>query len=125
MSLKKSMSQNMHNTKDKNATNTDITDDKRRFQRVSVLWSGEYADDQGADQQCVIFDISVNGVRAKFDETLEIGTQFVLKIAGGVQLLTEVVWSKGKTVGLRFSDNPDKLASIMAGVLPAKCLEYP
>ncbi|WP_299375002.1 PilZ domain-containing protein [uncultured Kiloniella sp.] len=101
-----------------------ISDDKRRFQRVSVLWSGEYADDQGAEQKCVIFDISVNGVRAKFDQTLEIGTQFILKIAGGFQLLTEVVWSRGRTVGLRFNDSPDKMASIMAGVLPSKCLEF-
>ncbi|WP_120496272.1 PilZ domain-containing protein [Kiloniella sp. EL199] len=102
----------------------EVSDDKRRFQRVSVLWSGEYADDQGAEQQCVIFDVSVNGVRAKFDQALEIGTQFVLKIAGGVQLMIEVVWSRGQTVGLRFRDNPNKLASIMAGVLPRKCLEF-
>ncbi|WP_421780990.1 PilZ domain-containing protein [Kiloniella litopenaei] len=101
-----------------------ISDDKRRFQRVSVLWSGEYADDLGVGQKCVIFDVSVNGVRAKFDQALVIGTQFVLEIAGGVQLLTEVVWAKGKTVGLRFNDSPDKMASIMAGVLPSKCLEF-
>ncbi|MEH6632674.1 MAG: PilZ domain-containing protein [Halopseudomonas aestusnigri] len=99
-------------------------DDKRRFKRVSVLWSGEYSDSEGADQQCVIYDISVNGVRAKFDHVMEIGAQLVIKIAGGIQLMSEVVWARGETVGLCFKDNPDKLASIMAGVLPMACLEY-
>ena len=99
-------------------------EDKRRFKRVSVLWSGEYSDSHGTDQHCVIYDVSVNGVRAKFDHILEIGARLVIKIAGGIQLLTEVVWARGETVGLRFQDNPDKLASIMAGVLPMDCLDY-
>ncbi len=99
-------------------------DDQRRYKRVSVLWSGGYSDAAGTEQEFLIYDVSVNGIRAKFDHVVEIGAKLVIKIAGGVQLLSEVVWSKGEVVGLRFKDSPDKLASIMAGVLPMECLEF-
>ncbi|MFD2207879.1 PilZ domain-containing protein [Kiloniella antarctica] len=98
--------------------------DQRRYQRISVLWSGEYSDFAGIEQKCVIYDVSVNGVQAKFNHVIDIGTRLVINIAGGVQLVSEVVWSRGENVGLRFKESPDKLASIMAGILPMKCLEY-
>ncbi|MCZ4280453.1 PilZ domain-containing protein [Kiloniella laminariae] len=100
-------------------------DDQRRFQRISVLWNGECSsEDSGMSSKCVIFDISVNGVRARFEQGLAVGTRLVINISNGVQFISEVVWSRGQVVGLRFKDSPEKLASIMAGILPLRCLEF-
>ncbi len=45
-----------------------------------------------------------------------------LRLAESVDLKVEVAWQKGNSLGLQFLDQPARISSIFAGLLPEDCL---
>ncbi len=104
-----------------------VEDDERRlYKRAYVVVSGQISN--GAEQEhkvdCVILDLSANGAKVRFDEPLMSDQINQITLAGTVDFDVEVAWTSGVFAGLKFLDTPEKVANVLAGVLPADCLDF-
>lgn len=97
--------------------------DRRKFKRARFLMSGILISGDHAIQ-CVILDLSVNGARIKTPQPTEPSSAVKLNLAGSVELNSEVMWRKGNELGIRFTDEPEEIGRIMAGLLPRDCLTF-
>jgi hypothetical protein len=98
--------------------------DRRTFKRTYVVVSGQVSDTKELQLNCVILDLSANGARVRFDAPLKSDQIIKIKLAGAVEFDVEVAWINGVFAGLRFLEPPEKIANILAGILPDGCLEF-
>lgn len=101
---------------------TESGSDRRRFKRATTIFNGSiYIAAEKYDS--VVLDVSVTGVKIKAQGDLPLGAPVTLSLAEKVLFGGEVMWHDGKTVGVRFTKTPEKVACIMAGLLPPSYLE--
>ncbi len=102
-------------------------DERRAHKRACVLVSGQVSnpgEKQEKKVDCVILDLSASGAKVRFDEPLVSDQISKITLAGSVDFEVEVAWTSGVVAGLRFLDTPDKVASVLAGILPDGCLDF-
>jgi hypothetical protein len=59
--------------------------------------------------KCTVFDLSLGGIRLKFDLPIEIGTQVLVKLKNKIVRIARVIWSADGFLGLSFTDDPEKV----------------
>ncbi len=97
-------------------------DERRRFIRAATVLKARLLTPQGTVEATVL-DASLNGVKVWAAGDVAVGTKVTLLLAGAVHFGGEVVWRRGETLGLCFQDDPEKVATIMAALLPQRCLQ--
>ena len=81
------------------------TNENRRAVRRPTVKEGMIVFNHGhCTMQCKILDTSETGARLHVPEVLFMPEQFLLKIPDGAMRNCEVIWKKGPTVGVQFTD---------------------
>ena len=89
----------------------------RRTIRKRVLWAAKLA--HGAKRfDCVVVDLSLGGARIYLAQPLEKGELVTLGLDRMGALRAEVVWQEGHSIGLRFVDEPERIAELIGARLP-------
>ncbi len=96
---------------------------RRRFKRTATIMAGKLLC-SGNAVEGVVLDVSVNGVRIQAGDLVELRTPVTLVLAGSVHFGGQVVWRHGSVLGIRFSEQPEKVAEIMAALLPKDSLVF-
>ncbi|GAB4394800.1 MAG: hypothetical protein Tsb0032_23290 [Kiloniellaceae bacterium] len=97
-------------------------DERRRFIRAATVLKARLMTPQ-ATVEATVLDASLNGVKIWTAAEVPVGTKVTLLLAGAVHFGGLVVWRRGETLGLCFEDDPEKVATIMAALLPQRCLQ--
>ena len=87
-------------------------DDKRDIRRQRVLKSGKiiFADGNSV-VDCVIRNLSVAGARLEVPTTVGLPNEFTLLDAhSGRTYAAKVIWRRGESMGVEFSDPPEEEA---------------
>ena len=88
----------------------------RRFERTTVLWSGQLLfDDQSV--ACVIVNISSGGAMLRSGDPAIFVTSVVLRSSRIGDLAAEVVWRQDEEIGLKFVDDPEIVAGVLGRAL--------
>jgi hypothetical protein len=84
-------------------------DDRRKSRRDKVVFGGVAAvNERGATRDCVVRNISDNGARIEFGSAAGVSDQIALTVAKKARTYpSKIVWRRGNTVGLSFSDAGD------------------
>lgn len=101
--------------------------DRRVCKRAYVVVSGQVSNQEESQERrvdCIILNLSASGAKVRFDEPLMSDQIKKITVASSVGFDVEVAWTSGVFAGLRFLDTPEKVASVLAGVLPEGCLEF-
>ena len=97
------------------ATANNIRDDLetlRTFKRRTVVWPAVlYVND--FEFKCMLYDISLGGVRLKLDLPLAVGTPVEIKIKNFDITPAIVSWHVTSFVGLRFSKNQEHIKTLL------------
>ena len=89
----------------------------RRTVRKRVLWAAKLAHGH-ARFDCVVVDLSLGGARIYLAQPLGKGEIVTLKLDQMSALRAEVVWQEGHSIGLRFTDEPQKIVDTIGARLP-------
>lgn len=96
--------------------------ERRRFIRASAVLKARLLTPQGSAEATVL-DASLNGVKLWTVADIPPGTKVTLLLSGAAHFGGEVVWRRGETLGVCFRDEPERVAAIMAALLPQRCLQ--
>ncbi|MBU0503941.1 MAG: PilZ domain-containing protein [Candidatus Omnitrophota bacterium] len=82
--------------------------EKRKFNRINKKDDAFYHKGDGKKEKCIVLDISAGGMKVALDNKLEPGNsifgQFqILPGLGHFYICGEVVWVKGREVGVKFN----------------------
>lgn len=85
----------------------------RDHTRRSVLWPA-VIDVNGHTFNCQIWNLSLGGVRIRFDIPLKEGSDVILRIPNrnNAEILSRIAWQREDTVGLLFMVPPSKIREI-------------
>jgi len=90
---------------------------QRRTVRKRVLWAARLK--AGARQfDCIVVDLSLGGARLHFCEPLPKGQMVSLILERIGTIGAEVVRQEERSVGLRFTDDPQHIAKLIGHRLP-------
>ena len=93
----------------------DNPDDGREHERKDVLFGARlYAGKDGMD--CEIINISFGGAQVRVGGALNKGDMVVLKMEPFGSFNMEVRWFDGKDAGVRFDDDPAKVAELVMAI---------
>jgi hypothetical protein len=93
----------------------DNPDDSREFERKDILFSARlYVGKDGFD--CEIVNISFGGAQIRLGKALNNDDMVVLEIEPFGSFNMEVRWSDGKDAGIRFDDDPAKVAELVMAI---------
>ncbi len=89
--------------------------DGREFERKEVLFSAHL---QVGDKThgCEIINISFGGAQLHLGRTLKSGEKAVLEIEPFGSFDTEIRWSADGEVGIKFNDDPAKVAELVMAI---------
>lgn len=94
------------------------TSDKRKGPRQTVVLKGSL--NAGKHTFDILaYDLSLKGVRVKFDLPLEVGADVNIKIKDKPYVSSRVAWSRDGFVGLEFNLSPAEVKRVF-GTLGAK-----
>ena len=93
-----------------------VESERRRFERAAVLWSGELLIG-GQAAPCVIVNIAAGGAMVRTPEAAICQSRVTLRNPRLGDLDAEVTWRKNDEMGLRFVDDEDRVAAIIAEAL--------
>ncbi len=96
--------------------------ERRQFIRAATVLKARLVTEQ-ATVEGTVMDASLNGVKLWVAGDVPVGSKVTLILAGSVHFGGEVVWRLGETLGICFQDEPEKVATIMAALLPQRCLQ--
>lgn len=96
--------------------------ERRQFIRAATVLKARLVTEQ-ATVEGTVMDASLNGVKVWVAGDVPVGSKVTLILAGSVHFGGEVVWRLGETLGICFQDEPEKVATIMAALLPQRCLQ--
>lgn len=96
--------------------------ERRQFIRAATVLKARLVTENGTLDGTVL-DASLNGVKIWVAGDVPVGSKITLILAGSVHFGGEVVWRSGETLGICFQDAPEKVATIMAALLPQRCLQ--
>ncbi len=82
--------------------------DKRKFNRIDNKDDAFYHKGDGKKEKCRVLDVSTGGMKVTLDVELKLGSsifgQFqILPELGHFYVCGEVVWVKGKEIGVKFN----------------------
>ncbi len=75
---------------------------KRDVRRRRHQWAWVTFDGKPSVHECRVFDVSENGAKIVIDVVAEIGTRFGLALVPHHPRQCEIVWRRGKTLGIKF-----------------------
>lgn len=89
--------------------------DGRKFERKDVLFSARL---QVGDKThgCEIINISFGGAQVHLGRALKSGEKAVLEIEPFGSFDTEIRWSANGDVGIKFNDDPTKVAELVMAI---------
>lgn len=96
--------------------------ERRRFIRAAAVLRARLVTPAGTVEATVL-DASLNGVKLWTAAELSVGTRVTLLLAGAAHFGAEVAWRRDRTLGLCFRDQPERVADVMAALLPQRCLQ--
>ncbi len=88
----------------------------RRFERTTVLWSGQLVY-QEQSVACVIVNISSGGAMVRSEDSAMFVTSLVLRSSRIGDLAAKVAWRQDDEIGLKFSDDPEIVAEALGRAL--------
>lgn len=91
---------------------------RRRADRKVVVWSGRVSEGDGT-RDCVMLNLSASGARVATDQPLKAGCTITLHTEHFGSVVGDVVWARGKRAGIKFSADPEDVATRIAPSLPA------
>lgn len=77
-----------------------MTRERRRDDRLPVMWQGKLVDDQETPYACEVRDISHAGALVSCDQAFPIGTDLLLSIDGLNDFAGRVKWAGSDALGL-------------------------
>ncbi len=91
--------------------------ERRQYSRTHLIWTGSLAfGDRSVD--CVIMNASANGAKIRVAEALPFPEIVTLRIPRLGGFRAEVVWSRDNKLGVRFLEEPERVAELIEHVLP-------
>jgi hypothetical protein len=87
----------------------DLTNERRRFSRASVLWEAAILDGDHADG-CVMLNVSEGGALLRVPDPFACPTTLNLDIARVGQVHAQVAWRGADAVGIVFKGDPKAIA---------------
>lgn len=91
--------------------------DQRRYKRKPVLYGARLETPNGA-YDCITLDLSLGGAKLRLSNTVELKQPVALVLDRFGVLQAEIVWQRPGLVGLRFTDDPEYVGSILGRTLP-------
>ena len=92
--------------------------EQRDHPRTAVLWAGKlHAGAQGAD--CRVLNISATGAKIHLLEPLPPVPMVSLRISRFGEFPGDVIWREGKSLGIKFRDDPEDIIQIFGSAVPA------
>jgi len=89
----------------------------RRSVRKRVLWAAKL-DIGGQGYDCIVVDLSLGGARLNVSAPVLKGEVVVLRLDRFGALAAEVVRQEERSIGIRFVENPERIAEIFGTRLP-------
>ena len=93
-------------------------DERRRFPRVATSLSVNLQLGGGKRVTCRVLDASVSGVRVEGKTALPVGSDVTLIMPGSVHFGGRIVRHQGDTMGIEFAHAPERVAEMIADLLP-------
>jgi len=90
---------------------------QRKTVRKRVLWKARIQIG-GAIHPCAVVDLSLGGARLHFAEPVAAETKVRLILDRFGAFTAEVVWQQDRGIGLRFTDDPQRIADLIGARLP-------
>jgi len=81
--------------------------DKRRDNRLPVLWHGMLTTEDDRQFPCEVRDVSLAGTLITCEAALSLGDELILTIDGLGEFATEVKWQGSAQLGLAIIAGPD------------------
>ena len=75
---------------------------KREARRRRHQWAWVTLEGNATVHDCRVLDVSQNGAKVVIDVAAEIGTRFGLALVSHRPRLCEIVWRRGRTLGIKF-----------------------
>jgi hypothetical protein len=88
---------------------SEMTNDRRRFERSAVLWEAAILDGDRADG-CVVLNVSEGGALLRVLDPFACATTLNIEISRVGTLAAEVTWRGVDAVGVAFKDTPREVA---------------
>jgi hypothetical protein len=89
----------------------------RHTVRKRVLWAAQLQV-SSKRYDCIVVDLSLGGARLHFAEPIEKGEKVVLLLDRVGNFGAEVIWQQERSIGVRFTDDPQHIAQRIGGRLP-------
>jgi hypothetical protein len=75
---------------------------KREVRRRRHQWAWVTLEGEATVHDCRVFDVSQNGAKLVIDVAAEIGTRFELALVPHHPRRCEIIWRRGRTLGIKF-----------------------
>ena len=79
---------------------------RRKLERITVLWSGTLVSGSQVID-CLIVNVSPTGAMIRVDDPSRCKTPVVLRNQRFGELAGEIIWRKGKELGIQFTESQD------------------
>lgn len=89
----------------------------RRTVRKRVLWAATLKGEEGSCD-CVVVDLSLGGAKLLLSMTITEGQKVALTLGRFGTFNGEVVWRRADALGVRFLDDPERIAAMIGDCLP-------
>ena len=89
----------------------------RRTVRKRVLWAARI-DAAGRQYDCVVIDLSLGGAKLDLTAPVAQGDVVTLVLERFGSFRAEIAWREEGSVGLRFVEEPQRIADLIGGRLP-------
>ncbi len=91
--------------------------ERRRYKRKPVVWQGKIETGDARMIACAVLNLSLGGAKIAADGAFTAGDWIKLSITRVGMIEAEIVWSDDGHVGVRFRDDPARIAAIFGGAL--------
>ncbi len=88
----------------------------RSYKRRTVILPAMVSVDN-LEFDCTVFDLSLSGMRLKFDFPIKVGAKIFIKLKGKLVRTAKVVWSANGFLGLCFTDKPEEVRAELGALV--------
>jgi CheY-like chemotaxis protein len=89
--------------------------DRRRYRRHEVIWSGRIEIADGTKVECSVLDLSAEGAKVITGQSLEPGTRVSFFSPRFDPVTAQIVWTDDRKAGLQFLDGIDRVLQVIGG----------
>ena len=104
---------------------TPTDEERRRYQRNAVLWSGYLRTFDGVRVNCTVLDLAPTGVKLMVDRPLTEGELVTFVSTQLGKLNARVAWSSRGRVGLNFLGESERVVQMLGSAAAAKSDGHP